>query len=316
MTENTYAPKEDIDPDWNSTTINNSLKEYSRFKKIKFSKKNYRDKASQLVREEFKLKREGYYLSLGFIDQKCTLCNKCIRPLLCNNALSRPDWTKFPMLQKKYNLHSGEGIILIAPEKEPGRIPVKRYDFLETLEKKFDARLYCINSREIEISWKAITQCMYGCRNFCRFSRRHCCPPFCLTPDETKKIRERYENALIICKTMQTPLINSSWLGFNPIRDINQKIWCHYHFGAINKTGNSIEAFMRKRYDVYAFSATCNRCITCSYPNECKKPDLMRFVPEGCGIDMYDLAKKIGIPVEIPPLDRINLIDITFFKAQ
>jgi len=319
MINQKYAPQDlkYLEENWCFNYVNSAIKEYSMHIKIRFSKKSYKDKVKQLIKEEFKYKRKGHYFSLGFIDQNCTLCKKCIRPLLCNNALSRPNWVKFSFLRKKYNLRSGEGIILIAPEyveKIPEKIITSRLEFFDALENKFNVRLYCVKSKEIVITWKAVTQCLYGCRTFCKLSRLHSCPPFSLSPHDTIKIKNRFEYTLIIRKTMDVPVLNISWLGFNPIRDANQKLWCKYHFGGINRIGNTIEEYMNKRFDVYAFSATCNRCIICSYPKKCRKPTKMRFVPEGCGIDMYDLAKKLDMLIEIPPHKRVNLMDVIFFN--
>lgn len=316
---NKYKPKnvKESGKRWESHYLENAIKEYSSYIKVKLTKKNYKDKIKQLVNKEFKLKRRGYYFSIGFIDQACNLCKKCIRPIYCNNALARPNWNNFPILQKKYNLKKREGIILIAPEKSNNvvrKIPIKKLDFFDRLEKRYTVELYCIESKEIEIGWKEVAQCIYGCRNFSKFSRRYCCPPFSLTPDETKKIQKKFKYVVIINKRIKVPLINISWLGFNPIRDINQKLWSNYNFRETNRIGNIIEKIMQKRYDVYAFGATCNQCLICGFPYRCKKPDVMRFVPEGCGIDVYSLAKKLRIPIEIPPHNKVNFVEFIFFN--
>jgi predicted metal-binding protein len=186
----------------------------------------------------------------------------------------------------------------------------------EIEEEKYALKVYLLPAREVVVTWMTVLQCMYGCRVYSRFSRRWSRVPFCPNPDETKKIVSDYKFALILNKTYKPPLFNTSWLGFNPLRDLDQKIWATRCYGEINSITLQVEKLlMNHGFDVYAYGMSpCHACIKCSYPKPCRKPDKLRFSADACGIDIYATARKAGANFEVPPLKEINLFEIVLIR--
>ena len=316
--ETLFKPNTD---NWLERYLREAISEYELFTKIELPNAGLHSKLQKIIEAEFEHKRNGYYFTMGFIDETCRLCKKCGRPLTCDNSLSRPSWKLSPELQIKYDLKEGQGILLIGPAP-----PDKRTDFerendnivrtRDEIGNKYGVAVYSIPASEIIVTWMTVLQCMYGCRVYSNFSRRWSCVPFCPSPDDTKEIVSQYDHALILNKSFSPPLLNTTWLGTNVIRDVDQKLWATRCYGEMNKTTLRVESYLLSQgYDVYTYGMSpCHVCVKCTYPRACKQHDLFRFSADACGIDIYGSAIRAGAKFEIPPKNMVNLFEILLVK--
>lgn len=125
-------------------------------------------------------------------------------------------------------------------------------------------------SSVVTASWVRL-KCQYGCDGY---GSSLCCPPNTPTPEETRKIIDGYETALLA------------------------------HFGARGSATKSMvvlerETFLQGYYKAFAFGAgPCGLCKSC--PEEgCKHPDLARPSMEACGIDVFATARGNGYPIQV-----------------
>ena len=319
-----YSPREVSElegANWFKHYMARAVAEYQLFQRIELPNDNYDSKLRYMVGMELKQKRRGYYFSMSFLDESCRLCKRCTRPITCDNPLSRPSWKSVPELRDKYDLREGEGLLLIGPppsnetlkeETVTGEMKQVR----ETIENVYPINVYSLPTDEVAVTWMTVLQCMYGCRVYSKFSRRWSCVPFCPSPDETRNILSMYNYALVLNKHYSPPLFNVSWLGSNPLRDLDQKIWATRCYGEMNKLTLRVERqLIELGFDVYAYGMSpCHVCVKCSYPNKCKHPSKLRFSADACGIDIYQAAKKAGATFEVPPKNQINLFEIILIK--
>lgn len=306
---------------WINQYLRNAISEYELFAKIELPNANLDSKFQKIVETEFEYKRKGYYFTMGFIDESCRLCKKCSRPLACDNPLSKPSWKQSRKLQAKYDLKEGQGILLIGPTPQKER---KNYDcggekiikVKDEMSKKFNVAVYSLPTGEITATWMTVLQCMFGCRVYSNFSRRWSCAPFCPSPDETRKIIDQYEYALILNRSFSPPFFNRTWLESNIVRDIDQKLWATRCYGKMNKITLQAEKYLlNQSFDVYTFGMSpCHVCAKCTHPRTCRHSEAFRFSADACGIDIYSAAIKAGAKFEIPPKNIVNLFEIILIK--
>lgn len=185
-------------------------------------------------------------------------------------------------------------------------------ELIDDIRKEFRVNVYSLPAREVVVTWKTVLQCMYGCRVYSSFSRRWSCVPFCMDPDLTKQVVSNYQSVLILNKKYKPPIFNTMWLGFNPLRDLNQKLWATRCYGEMNRISLEVEKTLQERgLDVYCFGMSpCHVCIKCTHPDICKIPEKLRFSADACGIDIYATCKKAGCEFEIPPSSIVNLFEL------
>ena len=114
-------------------------------------------------------------------------------------------------------------------------------------------------------------KCQYGCGGY---GSSLCCPPNTPTPEETRKVIDGYETALLA------------------------------HFGMNGSSTKAMvtlerETFLQGYYRAFAFGAgPCMLCKSC--PEEgCKHPDQARPSMEACGIDVFATARGNGYPIQV-----------------
>lgn len=315
-----YEPRKPKD-NWFKQYLGKAVSEYEIYTKIELPNALH-SKLQKIVETEFEYKRKGYYFTIGFIDETCRLCKKCTRPLTCDNSLSRPSWKLSPELQAKYNLKEGQGILLIGPTRPNER--ALNYDrrgekiikIQDEISNKYNVKVSSLPTSEIAATWMTVLQCMWGCRVYSNFSRRWSCVPFCPSPDETRKIIDQYDYALILNKSFNPPLFNMTWLGSNLVRDLDQKLWATRCYGEMNKITLRVENYLLNQgFDVYTYGMSpCHVCAKCTHPRACKQPNVFRFSADACGIDIYCVAIKAGAKFEIPPKTIVNLFEIILIK--
>lgn len=114
-------------------------------------------------------------------------------------------------------------------------------------------------------------KCKYGCDGY---GSSLCCPPNTPTSDDTRKVLDDFQAAVL----------------------------AHFKPGSrLTKSMVSLEreAFLSGFYKAFAFGAgPCNLCKSCP-ASGCRHPDKARPSMESCGIDVYSTARNNGFPIEV-----------------
>jgi predicted metal-binding protein len=114
-------------------------------------------------------------------------------------------------------------------------------------------------------------KCQYGCGGY---GSSLCCPPNTPTPEQTRKIIDGYETALL----------------------------AHFKVnGSATKAMVTLEreTFLEGYHKAFAFGAgPCLLCKSC-HEDGCKHPDRARPSMEACGIDVYATARGNGLPIQV-----------------
>lgn len=188
-------------------------------------------------------------------------------------------------------------------------------------------RVYLIKTEDVPITWKATLLCL-DCKvsNIPRM-RRWSCPPYSRTPDETGNILKKYKKALLVnLECSFPPLTNYNWNTKNPLIHIAQKIFIHLLYKRLHLMMIKLQKIaIKKGYGAYGYgSSPCHACLICAhswyitggYRGKCKKPHMFRFSAEASGIDLYSLAKLCGIPLEIPPKEKMQLMSLILLREN
>jgi predicted metal-binding protein len=179
-------------------------------------------------------------------------------------------------------------------------------------------RVYFIESRLIPLTWRAVMLCLDCKITNIKMMRRWSCPPYAINPDDVKEMLNRYPHALVINLEVKLfNFINRSWDTFDPFLQISQKLYCHFYWSKLHRIMLRLKVcFEQESIPHYAWgSSPCHACFKCSYPRKCRKPESFLVSPEASGIDLYQLAKNTGIPIEIPPRQKVQLMSIALFEA-
>jgi predicted metal-binding protein len=187
------------------------------------------------------------------------------------------------------------------------------------------SRVFIFNPEEINVDEKAYLLCLDCKVHKVFFMRRFSCPPYSLTPENTRFLISRYKKAILINFEYNLwSLTLRNWDTFNPLVQISQKLFHHFKMKRLHFTMIKLENYAQSiGLDAFTFgSSPCHACMICghslwrSFINKCicKKPDLLRFSSEACGIDLYKLSVKLKIPIEIPPLKKVQYMSILLVR--
>lgn len=180
------------------------------------------------------------------------------------------------------------------------------------------SRIYLIESKLIPLTWKAVMLCLDCKITNIKWMGRWSCPPYAVDPDDIKVMSNRYPYALVVnLEAKLFPFINRSWNTFDPFLQISQKLYCHFYWSKLHRIMLGLKAYFEEEsIPCYTWgSSPCHACFKCSYPRKCRKPESFLVSPEASGIDLYQLAKTLGIPIEIPPKEKAQLMSIAIFKV-
>jgi predicted metal-binding protein len=116
-------------------------------------------------------------------------------------------------------------------------------------------------------------KCQYGCDGF---GEHLTCPPYSPTPQETRRLLDEYETALLIhCPSRGSEVL---------------QIVCILER----------EAFISGYYKAFGMSAgPCSLCNKCNVQKTCCHTEQARPSMEACGIDVYKTARTAGYPIEV-----------------
>jgi len=190
---------------------------------------------------------------------------------------------------------------------------IDRQGLIRQLKKGGATRAIFIGSGEVPLDWKAVMLCLDCKVNNNPRMKRWSCPPYALTPDKVKEMLEKHPYALLVNLEVDFfPIVNRSWDSWDPFLQIAQKVFCHFYWGKLHRIMLDLKEYLRNgQIPGYVWgSSPCHACFKCSYPRKCRKAGEMLISPEASGIDLYRLAARAGIPVEIPPKKKIQLMSL------
>ncbi len=115
-------------------------------------------------------------------------------------------------------------------------------------------------------------KCQYGCGGY---GKRLTCPPYSPTSEETRKVLDSYEHAILLRGNSNAEA-----------RDAAVKL--------------EREIFLRGYYKSFAFaSGPCRNCQQCDTSQTCKHPYKSRPAMEASGIDVFQTARSNGFPIDV-----------------
>jgi len=129
-----------------------------------------------------------------------------------------------------------------------------------------------ISSQSVVTAGWVRLKCQYGCGGY---GRRLTCPPYSPTPEETRKVLDSYEQAILLRG-------NSNAEAGDAAVNLEREI------------------FLRGYYKAFAFgSGPCRHCQQCDTSQTCKHPYKARPAMEASGIDVFQTARSNGFPIEV-----------------
>lgn len=179
------------------------------------------------------------------------------------------------------------------------------------------SRAYTISPAQVPLTWKASLLCLDCKVSKIKWMGRWSCPPYSPTPDQTKELAKKFSYALVINLEAEIPpLVNKSWDSRNLFLQLSQKIYVHTYWKRLHKIMLGLKSYFKKKsISSYCWgSAPCHGCFKCSYPAKCRRPESFLMAPEASGIELYRLAQIVGIPIQIPPRSKIELMSLAFFR--
>ncbi len=118
------------------------------------------------------------------------------------------------------------------------------------------------------VRWK----CQYGCGGY---GQRLTCPPYSPSPEETRKVLDSYETAILI--------------------------HCSGEWGDVTGIVVQVEReiFLSGYYKAFALGAgPCDLCTKCNL-KECKYSEKARPSMEASGIDVFKTARRARLPIKV-----------------
>ena len=120
-------------------------------------------------------------------------------------------------------------------------------------------------------------KCQFGCPGF---GMRLCCPPHSPTPDQTRKVIDSYQEAILLHRRLKKGKRSK---GFNE---------------AIVRL--EIAIFLDGYYKAWSMgSGPCRLCKECGPSGICKHGYEARPSMEACGIDVFKTARDNGFAIEV-----------------
>lgn len=120
-------------------------------------------------------------------------------------------------------------------------------------------------------------KCQFGCPGF---GLRLCCPPHTPTPDQTRKVLDAYQKAILVHRRIKKG---------DQAKGFSQTI-----------VKLEIEIFLDGYYKAWSMgSGPCRLCKECDTTGSCKHGLEARPAMEACGIDVYKTVRDNGFPIEV-----------------
>ena len=134
-----------------------------------------------------------------------------------------------------------------------------------------------IDPRSVATAEWVRMKCQFGCHGF---GIRLCCPPHSPTPDQTRKVIDCYQKAMLLHRRLRK---GEQTKGFNE---------------AVVRL--EIEIFLDGYYKAWSMgSGPCRLCKECDPTGICKHGLEARPSMEACGIDVFKTARDNGFHIEV-----------------
>jgi predicted metal-binding protein len=122
-------------------------------------------------------------------------------------------------------------------------------------------------------------KCQFGCPGF---GLRLCCPPQTPTPDQTRKVLDAYQKAILVHRRTKKGERERA-------KGFSQAV-----------VQLEIEIFLDGYYKAWSMgSGPCRLCKECDTTGSCKHGLEARPAMEACGIDVYKTVRDNGFPIEV-----------------
>ncbi len=117
------------------------------------------------------------------------------------------------------------------------------------------------------VRWK----CQFGCGGF---NSSRMCPPHTPTPEQTRRMLDEYERAILY----EAPRERSKAIAVKLEREV----------------------FLNGYYKALGLGAgPCPLCRQCAFDESCRHPDRARPAMEACGIDVFATVRKQGYTIDV-----------------
>jgi predicted metal-binding protein len=145
------------------------------------------------------------------------------------------------------------------------------------LKKGATDALVIVPSKVVTAPWVRM-KCQFGCGGY---GKSLCCPPQTPTPEETRKVLDSYESALLVHLHWTKDYATVS--KFNDLLvDLERTV------------------FLDGCYKALALgTGPCTRCRECSLEGQCCHAERARPSMEACGIDVFATARAAGLPIKV-----------------
>ena len=160
-------------------------------------------------------------------------------------------------------------------KKERGKKAEKRKELDEFCElaRKLGAKdAKIVAAKDVFTAQWTRLKCQFGCGGYGSSSM---CPPHSPSPEETRKVLDGYESALLV------------------------------HFGDSNSDVSEVIVELERKVFLSGFykalglgAGPCELCSACDF-DDCKYPEKARPSMEASGIDVFKTARKAGFPIEV-----------------
>ena len=172
---------------------------------------------------------------------------------------------------------------------------------LKTIALELGVELYELDIRKINPRQSVRLKCMVPlCEyyNVCKV-----CPPNIPGVAEFREALQDYETALLVVLREPIETLEKYRVEFQAelrLADIVSKLeLAAFDHGCCKALGLIVGG--------------CKLCPECTPPGEpCRHPFKARPSPEGFGIDITQLAREAGVPVEWPPVEYVSFMGIVF----
>lgn len=135
----------------------------------------------------------------------------------------------------------------------------------------------------VTAEWVRI-KCQFGCPEY---GLRLTCPPHTPTPEQTRKVIDSYQKAILL------------HFQYQKIRDKERLKSLNFDFNDVI-VRIEIEIFRDDYYKAFSMGGGyCRRCKECDTSGPCRHGYQARPSMEACGIDVFKTARENGFPIHV-----------------
>lgn len=191
------------------------------------------------------------------------------------------------------SLPSDTSLIWATADGYPGCSQVTTADWLEAQARGLGfAYARVIPAEQIAVAPWVRLKCRFGCG---RYNQSLSCPPYALDEQQMAATVARYRLALLV-------------QGTPPAQEFHEQLL------RLEK-----ELFLAGYPAALAFGAgPCPVCPNCNLSGPCRFPDKLRPSLEACGVDVYETARRAGLPLAPVkhPLGYVKYVGVVLFALK